>query len=617
MILDHEPIPIDEFNGLFGIDSYNDSVPANYFINELNTITHGGELKSRDGFAISDVVDSVLRWVIYRRQGEAARILVLNNSEQIVDLTTATVILEVADMIDFAIWFFNGRAFISPHNGISGLPGEFVYVYNGSGTARKAAGLGPVAGFTATISATAGNIEAGTHLFAWSYETDSGFITPPSPAQTLEFDGSKTVSFSNIPVGPAGTAARRLLVSRAIADYNGNEEGYEMFFVPGGRINNNTDTVLSNLDFFDEELVDQADYIYDQLEEIPAVVFISPYGRRICYGGPDSDKNLVYVSKMGEPESIGATTGFISFDPHETEGVKDATEFRDNLYVVKPNRTYTVRDNTYEPSTWIPVSLDKAIGGNVNSIAQYLDSKGARVEFFVVADTSGLYKFSGVYEEIPLTRNIKNWWQRINKNYIHKLQVIIDQESFLIYILVPLDGAISPNYIIVGNFENGFQWDRIKWHLWNITGISPSSIGVDVNPITKKNVFKFGSLSGNIYAQEVDRRNDDGNAINQVVRFALVGSKTQAIHHFGAVGLRVKGSGTLGLKIYNMDDTEFEQLANITLSATQGQEILREASLNSEKASLELTLNSFGSYFKLRRANVYVNVIFNSWPNLA
>lgn len=619
MILDHQPITIGEFKGLFGIDSFEDSVPESYFKDELNTITYGGELRSRDGFDIANSTPAVLRHAVYRRQGQASRILYLNNSNQIIDLTAGIVILEVTGMTDFTIWFSNDRAYISPHNGVSGLPGEFVYVYTGTGVARKAAGLKPAGSFTAEISVNAGTIDEGTHIFAWVYETISGFVTPPSPAQVLELDGTKAVSFSNIPVGPVGIAARRLIASRAInnADYNGNTEGYEMFFVPGGRINNNTDTTLVDISFFDEELIDSADYTYRQLEEIPAVVFIVPYGKRMCYGGPDADKNLVYVSKIGEPESISSVAGFVSFDPHETEGVKDATEFRDVFYVVKPNRTYAVRDNTYEPSTWKPIPLDKAIGGNINSIAQYLDSKGARVEWWLVADHSGLYKFTGIYEEIPITRAIKEVWKRINKVYFNKLQVLIDQENFLIYILVPLDSAISPNYIIVGNFEDGFQWDRIKWHLWNITGISPSSISIDINSLTKKNVFKFGSLSGNIYEQEVDRHDDNGNSIPQHVQFSPVGSATNAINHVGGVGFRIKGSGTLALELWGQDNSDYQLLAPITLSSNPGREIIRPSTFMSEKASLKISINAVGSWFKLRKVNIYANEIYKSRPNLA
>jgi hypothetical protein len=614
MIADHSPIPIQDFNGLYGIDSYIDSVPYGYFIDELNTITFGSELKTRDGFALSLTTSAIIQHAIYRRQGESARVLALIG-DTIWDLTTTTQILTVAGMTGFAINYANNRAFISPHNGVSGLPGSFVYVYNGTGTARKAAGNSPIAGFTASISGNAGVIESGLHIFAWVFETDSGFVTAPSAAQTLTFDGTKAVNFTNIPTGPAGTAKRRLIASRAIQSYNGNEQGYEMFFVAGGNIENNVDTTLSDVDFFDADLQLSADYVYDQLPEIPAVVFIVPYGHRLAFGGPNTDKNLVYISKALEPESIHSSAGFISYDPFETEGVKDATEFRDNFYVTKRTKTYTVRDNGYEPSTWRPVTIDSAIGCDINGIGRFLDTTGSRVEFFVVASPSGVFKFSGIYEEIPISRNIKNWWDRYNKTYLNRGQLIFDQERMRVYILVTLDGAVSPNFIIVGNYENGFTNDRIKWHLWSFADFSPSSISID-RDANRKTVLKVSSLSGNIYAQEDNRRNDVLTAINHYVRFALVGQQTNSIHHFGAVGLRIAGSGDVEMELRGQDNVDFQDLGTITLSANPGHEYIRDAYLNTEKASLRLALNNVGSYMRIKRINIYVNVIFNSRPNV-
>jgi hypothetical protein len=614
VILDHSPVPIESFKGLFGIDSFRDSVPIGFSIGELNLITLGNELKTRDGFKLDKTTSGIQKAVIYRRQGEAARILALIGSS-IWDLTTNAIILTSVGMTDFAVNYSNNRAFISPHNGNAGLPGEFVYVYNGVGSARKAAGNAPIPGFTAVVSSTTGIIEAGSHLFAWVFQTDSGFVTAPGEAKILEFDGTKQVDFPSIPVGPAGTAARRLIASRAIQDYNGNDQGYEMFFVPGGLVNNNTATSLIGIDFYDVDLQLSADYTYDQLAEIPAVVFLSSYGKRMAYGGPDTDKNLVYISNLNEPESIHSSAGFIALDPFETEGVKDAAEFRDNFYIMKRTKTYTVRDNTYEPSTWNPVTLDSSIGCDVNGIAKFYDSKGTKVEFFTVASPAGLYKFTGTYEDIAMSRNIKSFWDTITKTYLHKLQIIFDQERLLLYILVPFNGSSENSHIFVVNYENGFQADRVKWHIWQFQEFAPSSIFID-RDANKKTVLKVSSLSGNIYAQEENRHNDDLSAIEQRVNFGYVGNSDNTIKHCGAIGLRIVGLGDLKLTLTGQDDVDFQALGDLTLSTTPGKEYIRPAFFQSEKIGLNLSFNNVNWYFKLHRVNVYTNVIFNSRPNV-
>lgn len=618
MIQDHSPIVVNQFGGLYGIDSYNDSVPIDHFIDSLNTITFGDEVKTRDGFASSFTFGAIVRFHIYRRQGEAARVLALDNAGNLYDLTVSAVtpILTVAGMSDFAVGFQNNRAFISPNNGITGIVGSFVYVYSGSGTPRKAAGAAPIGSFTVVNSATAGTVEAGTHIFAWVYETDTGFVTAPSPAQTIEADGTKAVDFSNVPTGPTGTAKRRLIASKAIQDYNGNELGYEMFFVPNGTISDNVTTVLAAVDFFDVDLLESADYTYNQLDEIPAVLFISSYGQRMVYGNTDADRNIVYFSKQQEPESISSTGGFISYDPFETGGVADGVEFRDNFYTTKDDHTYTIRDNGAEPSTWgSPVRLDHSIGAGVNGIAEYKDSsKGARSSFFIVGNKSGLYKFDGVYQDIPLNYKVRKIWDRINRNYINKMQILIDQTRFLIYVLVPLDGVSSPNYILVGDFERGFEADRIKWHLWSFAEFSPSCMGIDIDATTKKTTLKVATLSGNIYAQEDDRKNDAGVAINNFIQFALLGETANAIHHYGGIGLRIKGVGTLGVRLYGEDNIDTQILPNLVLAATPGKEYIRLANFQSEKASLKISLNEANGYFKLDKMGLYANVVFYSRP---
>ena len=83
-----------------------------------------------------------------------------------------TTILTVSEATDFDLEQYYNRAFITPSNGSTGIPSEFVYVYTGSQeTLRKAAGVKPSTGFNVVASATDGVVEAGTHIFAWCYET--------------------------------------------------------------------------------------------------------------------------------------------------------------------------------------------------------------------------------------------------------------------------------------------------------------------------------------------------------------------------------------------------------------------------------------------------------------
>ena len=592
MFEDHTPIPVGKFGGLHSRDSFTDSVPQDHFIDCLNTITEGDEVGSRYGFRVSvDFSDVIRRVRIYRREGAAPRLIILNDTGEFFDslISLTTPILTIVEAKDFDLEQYYNRAFITPSNGSTGIPSEFVYVYTGSGMARKAAGVKPISGFNVTASSTDGVVEAGTHIFAWCYETNSGFVTPPGPKifKTHVANGAKAVNFSNIPVGPTtdGVSKRRLVASRAIQTYNDNQNGYELFFVPNGLIDNNIDTTLNDVDFYDADLQLSADYTFDQLEEIPSGLFLSKYSDRLCIGNTAENKSLIRVSKKNEPESFNKLAGFLICDPFETEGVKGALEFRDNLYIFKgkPGQTYTTRDNSYEPSTWTVVNIDSGIGADYNCASQFLNESGSNSDFFLVADQGGLYPFNGVYLDprFALSFKIEKTWKRINKLHMNKTQLIIDPKKKLIYVLVVLDDNDEPSHLLVGDYSNGFDWKRIRWHIWKSHAFDFASIMVDESRITGTTYLRAAGQSGNIYDYDEDVRQDEGVAIESIVQFALIYQFPNYIHHFAAVGLRIKGVGNLAISCSAEDGTKSTDDANIAsiepllLSETPGREYMK------------------------------------------
>ena len=614
MIEDHTPVPVGKFGGLHSRDSFTDSVPQDHFIDCLNTITEGDELSSRCGFTKSvEFNETIKRVRIYRREGEAPRLIILNDDGEFFDSLTSltTPILTIVEAKDFDLEQYYNRAFITPSNGSTGIPSEFVYVYTGSGMARKAAGTKPSSGFNVTASSTDGIVEAGTHIFAWCYETTSGFVTPPGPAifKLHEANGVKAVDFSNIPVGPSGTAKRRLVASRAIQTYNGNQNGYEMFFVPNGLIDNNTDTTLDDVDFYDADLQLSADYTFDQLEEIPSGLFLSRYSDRLCVGNTAENKSLIRVSKKNEPESFNKLAGFLICDPFETEGVKGALEFRDNLYIFKgkPGQTYTTRDNSYEPSTWSIVNIDSGVGADYNCASQFLNESGSNSDFFLVADQGGLYPFNGVYLDprFALSFKIERVWKRINKLYMNKIQLIIDPKKKLVYVLVVLDAATEPSHLLVGDYSNGFDYKRIRWHIWQSDAFNFSSIMVDESQTTGTTYLRIAGQTGNICDYDEDIRRDDTTAIESRVQFALLYQYPGHIHHFAAMGLRVKGIGNMSINCSGEDGSNSRDSEPIVLSETPNREYLKPLGYVSERCSVELSVTATNNYFKVHDMTLY------------
>lgn len=615
MIQDHTPIEVNVFGGLFGRDSFADSTPADHLIDSQNLITEGFEMRTRDGFpAPNIVIPNLRRFHTYKREGEADRDIILDSGGNLYDLRVSPFpILTIPEMIDFSVCQFYNRLYISPHNGIKGLPGEKIYVYEGAGpgTVRPAGGIAPVGTFTATLSAEAGNIESGTHVLAFVYETTSGFVTAPGPEifPTFVADSAHKVTITGIPIGPPGTAKRRLISTRAIETYNGDQEGYEYFFVPGGTIDNNIDTTLT-IDYFDAALEITADYTFDQLGTIPACLFMAPYRKRLAYGGEDANPSMVRFSKSDEPESVDSLSGFIVCDPNETVGVKAGIEYRDNFYIFKgpiPGHTYTTKDNTYEPSTWPVITLDRGIGCSLNGTSQYLDAKGANSDNFLVADAAGLYAYNGSFDTAnPLSGKITNWWNRINKKQFHKLQLVIDPKKLLLYITAPLDNNTEPSHILVGNYENGMDAASVTWHPWILSGnITPKSIGVQGVFATGETVFRVGGYNGNIYNQEKNIYNDNGNAFTSMAQFALHYVQSGWMHSFNAARFRILGHGNLAIGAVGLDNSPSINLPSINLLTVAGGEKIIPFLLVNEKCSIKIRLTQYNDFFRIRKMELF------------
>lgn len=619
-ILDHEPQTIENVKGLFGRGAYNDTVPFDHLINGLNTITIGREIKTRDGFIKGVIIPNARRSWEYKRTGEASRMLVLDSSGRLYDTTLSLVtpILTIGAMTDFSAISQYNRAYITPHNGVSGLPGDVVYVYNGS-TCRAACGVAPSSGFTVAISATPGNVESGIHILAVCFETDSGFITAPGQFRNITVDGTTKIDITAIPLGPTGTSARRIVATRAIQAnvYTGDLQGYELFFVPNGRIADNTSTSLT-VNFYDADLQTSADYTFDQLSSIPAVVNICNYGTKLVYISTDTDKSLAYVSKNGEPESVNANAGFLLADPSETEGLKSGVEYRDSLYLTKGSQLYSTRDNNYDPSTWTVATVDKGIGASVFSLSSIQDKKGANQDFFVLGDESGLYLFNGTIVRPELSYKILNWWQRINKAYFNTVQIIIDTKKFLIYVLAPLDSATSPSSVMVGDYTEGMDYKNIRWHIWefNASAFAPRSMTVSINNTTKLTYLRLAGYAGNIYDQTVGELNDDNFAIQSFMQVGLQYIESSWVHHCAGIGLRVRGSGNLSLDLYDEDNNQLgSTLVTVTLAATPGREYFRHANVNNEKISVRIGTNAASKWFNLKQIILYLRPVWATRPS--
>lgn len=615
MIENHVPIKIEKFNGLFdrGPD---ESVPLDHFKTALNIAYDNGRVQSRSGSDLSLAIANVVRFHVYKIEGTAPRLLILDSTGTLFDSLRPTVpILSIPAMTDFSIETFYDRAYITPHNGITGLPGQNVYVYTGSDVARIAGSSAPF-GFALGVatSAVSGHVEKGMHLFAVAYETVSGYVSGAGPEIFPQYDapGAFKVDISNINVGPPGTVARHILATQIITDYNGDQNAYEFFFVPDGRLVTGTTITV---DFFDADLLRSADYLFEQLPVIPAGVGIGSYQGSMVVWGEDSNPSIVRVSKPGEPESFNAIEGYFLCDPSDGGGVKNCVEFRQQLIAFKAQRSFVTQSaSDFGAIYWNVMSLDRSVGTEPFGIGKILETVGNTVDKFIIADRRGLLLYNGTFD-MDLTFKIADVWGRINKKFFYKIQVLIDPVQEKIYVAAPLDAATNNSHILYGDYSNGLDPTVIKWSIWTFPA-APNSIALDVDDLTEEAHLKYSHATGNIYVVGKPETNDYNNAFTQVWETGQLPPDTVGeVFHYGGARLRVSGTGGLTLVLTTLDGVRVLTNSAINLSQAPGVYPIRFFNAQSEQASLKGTLTAINQTFRMTRLYVFVRELWMTRPN--
>lgn len=497
-------------------------IPQGFLYEAINVIYDDNAVRQRGGVAeLFDAPAQVLRFHRFPRIGFATKYIVLCSDGNVYDSDNFGVpILTGITWIDFSGITLYNRFYFCGHDLITGVSGSFLYVYTGSAVARKAAGLKPASAVTAAVSATAGNVELGNRIYYVAYETDTGHITKPNATGTIlnTNTASRSVDLSNIPTGPAGTAKRHLLCTKRTDPYTGRPDDYEVFFIPNGIINDNTATTLT-VNFFDADLVDSADYLFDELEEVGAGLALSSYSGRLCITSLPTETGVVRVSKSGFPESFSSVDGFVLVDPSDDGNVRALLPQNGNLYCFKDNRTHVTVDNGDEPAHWPVNQIDSGLGSCVFGVAKILDSEGPSEDVALVATRAGLYLFSGKFAEIPLNFNIDALWDPGSLTEFRSTQVLVNPIDKLIYMTV---GGTDQYFLEVGNYKNGMTSDGIRWAQYTYSsGVPFKTLGMYFSGISNRPHLMFAGLGTEIFYQGYDNAFEDSSTTSTSATFTL------------------------------------------------------------------------------------------------
>jgi len=626
-IRDHGQLPFGGFKGLYA-NGMDDAVPPGYFLDSLNTEFETIEVRTRDGFRKIFDLANIRRFFVYKRLNETSRYLILTTSGELWDSLYATPLTTNAAFVDFSAVNYLNRAYITFHNRISGIPGYNIQVYEGAGpgTLRPAGGA-PPAGFTLTpsMSVNSGDLGLGTYIIAMCYETSSGFITAPGPEvfATIDSPGGFKLNVDNISVGPAGTIARRLLISKSIPPglYTGNQYGYEMFFCPGGRLGDNTTTFIHDINFFDDDLIDSADYLFDSRNTLPCGLGLTVYNNRMCLWGVPEFEHYVFFSTPLFVEIFDQTGGQLYLDPSDAiSGIKNVVDHETSLFIQTQDRTYVTVDNGNDPDTWRCDPLDKAVGAEVFSVSKILDSRGTSVKRFFQGDKSGIYTYEGGgFQDPPFTVNITDLWDRINKKQFDKVMLVDDPEAKVIYAAIPLDNAVECTHIIAGDYNNAFNrygqlvGALVRWSLWAFPWFV-STIVLDSNQFAETKLKQSG-FEGNIYESDPDLVLDDNTRITSYFETYLMSSRGHNVNHFSFIEARMEGVGALNIYLYNINKTKSTNPPKFNLSPLPNLHYQKPINFTDAKMSLKLMSNlNAGDKFKVFDLSVDMKPLWMETP---
>lgn len=627
---------ITEFNGYFNRGDV-ETVPQDHFI-EVNNVKYGeAEVSTRNGIdeynsPTSIGLDNVLRVHPFTMQSQQSQ-LVLTSGGHLHHVMSSTVIhndiLVIATMTDFNCVSFAGRAYITPFftNAAGqeiGIQNEFLYVYTGIAPflARKAAGAKSVSA-TPLISTfgSAGFSDLGFHIFAVIGETDTGYLTPPGPitfATATSTDTTKGYTITNIPIFPGTTIVKRHIVaSKAVINYNGNQEGYQLFFVPLATLNDNVTTSIA-ISFYDIDLLEDASHLIENFSDIPAGVGLTLYHNRLVLTTTFTDISIAYVSAPGEPEAIDQVDGILIV-PLDGNPLTNAQEYRDVLYLFKKTRTIGYSDNRDVPSSWQFFIVDEGVGAPVHGIATVLDSGGVNVDFLLVADFSGVFLFNGAYTRPELSSKIRNFWLALDRTLFRRIELINDSISQIAYCVLP------NNTILMGDYSNGINPQDIRWSKWTF------DIPITTMELINTNTILLGaSLSGTNYSgiykvvpgKTSDTLYNTSNTVtifkipNPLARFAFVTtSEDDRVVHFGSVRMRVSGVGDLEMRTIGLEEVHTLQLVPIVMTTAQFTIPHRLFNFQEHKMSLEVKTSVLNKIFAISSVIIYAKDVFSETPN--
>ena len=408
-------------------------------------------------------------------------LLTLGSDGKLYDETNVVLLGTFTGATDFCTLSVFSRTYISLKTNGKAFPSGYLYYYDGTNFV-------PAAGAAPSLSAglaqvNPGIVDAGVHIVAISFEYATGYLSPPSTIPSnITATGVNDIELSSIPIGNTYVVARHILMTMA------NQT--ELFFVPGGIINDNS-TTIATINIHDSALVQSADYLNDIKTTLPSCSSLRLYHGRLVLIGVDVLPDILLVSYQQDPETINTVINTVTLPTdYGVNTTNTAAIIRDVLYAMKPNGTYAVQDNGGDASTWSVTSIDTGLGTYDTGLSIFSSAFSGQdiLDQCLVLNKRGLLLFNGSFSDPPLSYKIDSLWQTFLASYMFEAQLAHDIYLKRIYIFIPASATL-----LMGDYQDGLSANAIKWSTWDFSG---GGSGILNTAITKISIENFSSNYG-------------------------------------------------------------------------------------------------------------------------
>jgi hypothetical protein len=278
--------------------------------------------------------------------------------------------------------------------------------------------------------------------------------------------------------------------------------------------------------------------------------FVSLYGKRMCYGAD----NVLYVSDIDNPQSLAADRNTVETPKQLKLGFAFPLQGSTDLYMTGAKWLGRVTDNGDIPATWAPpILISETIGAPFPGCVCYRTAGG----YAWLATDAGLFLFTGVLGEKPVTYLVQDQWRRVNWQYASVIEMEDDIENRILYVGVPLDNAQEITGVFCFDYSRGLSFEQIdvSLDLFNADGVYTLAVGPDELGVNR---LWYGTTGGNLLQLNDTLTADAGGTITSIWESGLVrspGDFASRMVRVGGMDLWARGNGGLTTMVYGPDKT--------------------------------------------------------------